>query len=187
MKNRINLLSKQEKYLKLARLFESLRIGIMVLGLAIFTLDIIFFGFLIRQKRQLDLLSTEKKKILDFLLANKEAEAKFVYFRNKENQISALLKNDVQFYPYYNVLNTSLSSASPSGRLESLIIDKNKEVEFSVGFNDIASLTSFFKFAESESFLSNFAKLNLNGFNIGKQGGKSYQLGFKGKFNNLKQ
>lgn len=186
MKNRINLLSKQEKYLRLESLFQTFRIGILVVGLTVFFIDIIFFAILIRQKKQLDSISAEKRKVLDFLVANKEAEAKYVYFRNKENQISTFLKNDVRFFPYYNLLNDSLNSASPPARLDSVIIDKTKEVEFVVGFDDFSALTSFFKFAETNIFLDNFIELKLNGFNIAKQGKSIYQLGFKGKFKELK-
>ncbi len=186
MKNRINLLSKQERYLRLETFFQMLRLGILVLGIVVFLIDVVFFGFLIAQRKQLDSVSSEKKKVLDYLVANKEAEAKYVYFRNKENQISTFLKNDVHFFPYYNVLNASLNSASPPARLDSLIIDKTKEVEFAVGFEDFPALTSFFKFAETNAFLDNFTELKLNGFNITKQGKSIYLLGFKGKFKELK-
>ena len=186
MKRRINLLSKQEKYLKLEELFSKLRFVILIMGVIVFIADIVFFAILIGQKKDLDNRLNEKKSLLQFLVANKEVEAKFVYLRNKETQIATDLKNDVNFYPYYNLLNNSLKSSSPAASLDYVTIDKTKEVDFTVGFTDFSALSSFFKLAESDNFLKNFTILNLEGFNTVSQGQKGYSLNFKGKFIELK-
>jgi len=186
MTRRINLLSKQEKYLKLEGLFSKLRFVILIMGVIVFIVDIVFFAILIGQKNNLDNRLNEKKSLLQFLVTNKEAEARFIYLRNKEQQISTDLKNDVNFYPYYNLLNNSLKSSSPVASLDSVTIDKTKGVDFSVGFTDFNSLSSFFKFAESDDFLKNFTSLNLEGFNTVSQAQKGYSLNFKGKFIEIK-
>lgn len=186
MKKRINLLSKQKKYLNFENLLQRLRLAILVIGIVVLFLDIGFFAVLIKQKTELDLVNEQKKGLLTFLVANKEAETKFIYLRTKENQVANFLKNDVNFFPYYNLLNESLQSASPQARLDSVLIDKDRATEFAVGFDDFVALLSFFKFTETPVFLNNFSELTLGGFNIIQQEKKSYQLSFKGKFTQVK-
>lgn len=182
MKKRINLLSKQKKYLNFENLLQRLRLTILIIGILVLFLDIGFFAILIKQRSELDSVNEQKKSLLTFLVANKEAEAKFIYLRTKESQVSNFLKNDVNFFPYYNLLNESLQSASPQARLDSVLINKDRATEFTVGFDDFVALSSFFKFTESPVFLDNFSELTLGGFNILQQEKKTYQLSFKGKF-----
>ncbi len=106
--------------------------------------------------------------------------------RDKQKQISLYLKNDVNFFPYYNLLNDSLKSSSPEAQLDSVLIDRSKEADFSVAFVDFPSLLSFLKFAESEVFLKNFTDLSLKGFNLGTQQNKSLKLTFNGIFKDIK-
>lgn len=186
MKKKINLLSKQKKYIKLERVFQVLRICILVSGITVFLLDIIFFSLLLQQKKQLDSLTSDKNKLLEFLVANRKEETSFAYFRNKQKQIATYLKNDVNFFPYYNLLNDSLKSSSPEAQLDAVVIDKTKDVDFVVVFADFTSLLSFFKFAESDSFLKNFTNLNLKRFDLGNKDNKNYKLSFKGVFKDIK-
>lgn len=186
MKKKINLLSKQKKYIKLEKVFQVLRVCVLVSGIIVFLLDIIFFSLLLQQKQQLDSLTAEKNKLLEFMVANRKEETSFAYFRNKQKQIASYLKNDVNFFPYYNLLNESLKSSSPEAALDSVVIDKTKDVDFTVVFADFTSLLSFFKFAESDSFLKNFTNLNLKGFDIRTKENKNYKLSFKGSFKDIK-
>ena len=113
-------------------------------------------------------------------------EAKFIYFRNKERQVSKILTEDVNFYPYYNLLKDSLQSSSPEATLETVLIDKNKTVNFMVSFESYQSLLEFFKFAESDNFLANFSTLVLSNFSNAKSVPQRYELGFKGAFQQLR-
>lgn len=178
-------MSRQKKYLRVEDIFLRLRILILFLGVFILVLNAIFFAVLIGKKKQLDLFNTEKKNALLFLSLNKEAEAKFIFFRSKEKQIATFLKQDVNFFPFYNLLLESLKNSSPAARLESVVIGKDRTTEFGVGFDDFNSLSSFLRYAESDDFLKSFDQLTLGGFNILKQQKKTYQISFKGKFKAL--
>ncbi len=182
MKKRINLLVKQKKYTHLEQLFGWLRLSIIVL-VAIFLFLSFFYYVLFNQKKQeADDLQSQKQELLNYLVANKEVEAKFVFFRNKQKQLSDVLQEDVNFYPYYNLLNDSLKSATPEPHLESVVIDQTKNAVFKVSFDNYESLLSFFKFAESERFLQNFSQLSLSNFQSDTRINNNFQLEFKGSF-----
>lgn len=185
---RINLLTKQKKYTDISNLFFKLKYltGFIVL---IFLLSYIFFAIVLSgQQNTLSVLESQKKSLLEYLLQNKQVEAKFVYFRSKERQLSEILKDDVNFYPYYNLLQDSLKSSSPEAALENVVIDKNKTVTFSIGFKDNNSMLDFFKFAESDEFLKNFSQLILNTFSSSVLAtSNSYKLEFKGVFSQLNE
>ncbi|MBI4009079.1 hypothetical protein HY357_02505 [Candidatus Roizmanbacteria bacterium] len=146
-----------------------------------------FYGILLRQKQKIDNLSTQKKDILEFLLANKETEAKFVYFRNKHKQLSDILEGDVNFYPYYFLLKDSLKSSTPEAILDSVVIDKAKTFTFSVSIEDFPTMLSFLRFAESDDFLKNFNQLILSSFSNTQTSKKGYELGFRGVFIDLNE
>jgi len=186
MKKRINLLIKQKKYLQEEKLFYYLKISTYVI-FAIFFISFIFNTlFLIQNKKNLDLKKKEKEMYLQFLLKNKEVEAKFVYFQNKSSQVKNILKNDVNFYPYYSLLKESLKYASPEPVIESISINKDRTTTFVLGFDSTSQLLVFFKFAESPEFLKNFSELSLHQFSLEENKEvKNYTLGLIGKFSLL--
>ena len=55
-------------------------------------------------------------------------------------------------------------------------------VEFTVNFDNYASLLSFLKYAESEDFLKNFNKLILTDFSSSSNADNTHQLKFDGNF-----
>lgn len=187
MKRKINLLTKQKKYLQVAKIFGSLRLVIVVTICFFLVLFATLYFFLSRQSGKINEIQEQKKKVLNYLVKNKEVEAQFIYFRNKQQDISEILKNDVNFYPYYMLLTNSLKSSSPSATLVSLMIDKDKSVDFTVSFDSLNSLLAFFKFTESPSFLNNFDTLNLIGLNLTQQVKNDFKLNFKGKFVKLNE
>ncbi len=190
MKKGINLLIKQQSYLSLEKSFEKIKTGIVLLLLLFLVIYGIFFFLLSQQSKQINDLNLEKQSILDFLVQNKEVEAKFVYFRGKEKQLGEILQQDVNFLPYYNLLKNSLTYSTPEARLDSVVINKDKKVNFSVSFNDYGGILSFLKFAETDEFLNNFNTLVLSNFNTltkNKTQKESYQLQLSGNFVNLQQ
>jgi hypothetical protein len=87
--------------------------------------------------------------------------------------------------PYYDLLNSALGTSTESAVLKSFKINKNREVDFSVAFNNFTELTNFFGFVESEPFLKNFATLSLKNFfalNENDQNKENYELSFTGQF-----
>lgn len=184
MKKNINLLIKQKKYLNEEKFFYYLKIYTYVLFSVFFISIIINLFFLIQNSKKIDLKKREKETYLQYLLKNKEVEAKFVYFRNKSSQIENILENDVNFYPYYNLLKDGLKYASPEPVIESIAINKDRTTSFMLGFDSTPQLLAFLKFAESPDFLKNFSELSLHQFNLEENKDvKNYKLGLVGKFN----
>ena len=184
MKKGINLIIKQKKYLRYENFFRALRV--ILLGLTIFfSITLIsLFAFLFIKNRQLEQLMLEKKNLLNFLSKNKEVEAEFAYFHNKQNRLITILNQDVKFLPYYNLITDSLKSASPEPKLDTIIINKDRSINFTLIFNDANSVIPFLKFAESDQFVNNFSQLIISEFSItSEKDSQSYQLGLVGKLN----
>lgn len=156
----------------------------MVMIIIFFVILIPSFIIVAQQNNQLNGLLEEKKSLLEYLNQNKEVEAEFVYFRNKESQLNGIINQDVNFLPYYNLLTDSLKQASPSPLLDAIVITKDRTVNFTLRFSDTNSITSFLRFAESDKFLNNFSQLVISQFGIElKKGSSNYQLLLLGKFN----
>lgn len=188
MKKRINLITKQKKYLQEEKLFYYLKISTYIIFAIFFVCIAVNLSFLVKSKKNLELKKKEKEMYLQFLLKNKEVEAKFVYFQNKSSQIKNILKNDVNFYPYYTLLKDSLKYASPEPVIESIVINKDRRTTFMLGFESTQQLLAFFKFAESPEFLNNFSELSLHQFSLEERKEvKNYKLGLVGKFNLLNE
>lgn len=186
MKKRINLIRRQKKYYQIDALIRYVRIGIAVVGVIFLVTNLLFFIVLFSEQRNVTALSEKKKSLLQYLLQNKETEARFVFFTTKEKQVANILQGDVKFLPYYHLLSDSLKAASPSGSLKSVLIDKSRAVTFSIEFSDYPALLSFFKFMESDPFLKNFKDLTLSGISVGDQQNKgNFVLDMKGTFNEL--
>lgn len=183
MKKHINLITRQRKYYQADAVIRYFRIIITVLGAAFIAVNLIFFVLLYREQSSIEVLLNDKKNLLDYLIKNKESEARFIFFNTKEKQVTSILKDDVNFYPYYNLLGDSLKHASPEGKLQALILDKDRAVSFTIEFEDYPSLISFFKFMETNEFLKNFTDLTLQSVDVGKAKDKdSYVLNLKGTF-----
>lgn len=185
MKKRINLITKQKKYKSVEKFFGNLRYGTFIsVGLfAVISLGI--FILLTAQKNDVTKLNNEKQELYSYVTANKEAEAKYVYFRNKQKQISDILKDDVNFYPYYQVLQSSLGESSSEAVLDALELDKSRVTKFTISFASYDILISYFKLFESQDFLKNFDELSVVKFNPIELSKDRYQLNFTGKFKHL--
>jgi hypothetical protein len=188
MKKGINLIRRQKKYLRYENFFKILRTLLVVVSVIFFIIFIFSFGITAQNNRKLNDLYLEKKNLLEYLANNKEVEAEFTYFRNKYTQLRSIIDQDVNFLPYYNLLTESLKQASPSPILDAIIITKDRTVNFTLRFDNPSSITSFLKFAESESFLKNFAQLFVGQFNLeSKKGIQNYQLLLVGKLNPINE
>lgn len=189
MRKRINLLKAQKRFIFGEQVFSKLKTAIMLIFVFFLFIYAAFYYLLSQQKREIDELATQKKELIEFFIQNKEKEAKFVYFRNKQKQLSDILKEDVNFFPYYNLLKESLNAVNANVRLDSVLIDKSKSVKFSLGFEDYSSLLNFLSFAESDDFLKNFNQLALVNFskNEIQVANNDYKLNFSGKFSNLNE
>ena len=188
MKKRINLLTKQVEYKSLEKIFKHLRIYIGVFFIVFLIYFSVIFFLLLRQNIEKQKLISQKAELLTYLADQKEAEAKFIYFDSKYKQIKNFLKNDVNFEPYYKILNDSLKLASPEPELQDLKINEKREFNFDLSFSSVENILVFLKFAENDRFLSNFDALTLSDFNYeqsGKENETSLQLHFKGVFKKI--
>ncbi len=186
MKKRINLILKQKQYQHLEHLFQYVRRAVIVVFVLFLASSVVYFVILLNKQTRIKALTAEKKALLSNLLENKEIEAKFVYFNTKEKNITSILKNDVNFYPYYSLLVDSLKSSSPQATLENVLIEKTKSTQFLLSFPKYDSLLSFFKFIESEDFLKNFNELHLVSLSTAGRGTGDIRMNFSGKFIELK-
>ncbi len=188
MRKRINLLTKQIEYKGYEKFFQILRVYLI----GFFGIFLVLFGIvyvlLFSQNSQKQKLLADKENLIQYLNQQREVEAKFMYFDSKYSQLKNYLRNDVNFEPYYKILNDSLKLASPEPELENLKINEKRVFSFDLNFSGIDNILVFLKFAETEKFLQNFEKLTLIGFNFeqtGQEKGTNYQLKFEGIFKKI--
>src|SRR3989338_2006089 len=117
MKKGINLLVKQEQYLKFENAFKQLKVVLVVFCLVAVVEYLGLYLVVHRQKQKADELQSANRSLLAFLVQNKEVEANISYFSGKEKQLSSILKSDVNFYPYYQLLTDSLHLYSAEAKL----------------------------------------------------------------------
>lgn len=189
-KSKINLIVNREDYQKFENYFGLLKLALIGVLLIFF---VIFLGFAINIKSKNDEekdLNTKKKNLLLELGTKKEDEAKISYIGKKYQDLTDYLKDDAFSLPYFELLNSALSSSSESARLKSFLIEKNREVDFTIAFTDFAQLRNSFQLIESENFLKNFETISLKSFTVvGATENKeeNYELSFSGIFVPLKQ
>ncbi len=184
-KTKINLLISREDYRKLENFFYRLRILVAVVGIIFFGILLFFFTFLSQQNKTITSLLEQKKLILQSLKNKENEEAKIVYLGKKYLALKEFIKDDANFLPYYNLLNSALSEATQSAELKLFKITKNREADFTVNFDNFSQVMSFFKFIESETFLKNFEKIVLKSFSINTDEidkKENYELTFTGHF-----
>ena len=184
MRRKINLIKSGRRFADKLSVYIKARNTLVFTFLFFLLTNFFIYYFLSQQNKNVSDLSRKKAELVQFFIDNKEAEAEFVYFSNKQRQLSDVLREDVNFYPYYNLLKESLDKFAFASKLESVFIDKDKSVKFTVTFDDYTNLLSFLKFAESDDFLANFDQLSLINFSTTDTNTfrKEYRLNFIGKF-----
>lgn len=183
--SRINLFQKTEEYKRIARIFSGVRVVfgfVLTLLLAIF---VAFFSYTQSQQKILSDLVREHNKLQRQIITTKADEAELLYFSQKEKQLRDILKEDVQFLPYYNrVLSAVKNFPNSSGaKLSAIDLNKNREVLFTVKFDTYEAFVDFLTYVESEQFLSYFTDLKITNFYLTRdRAQRNYALDFTGKF-----
>lgn len=184
-KTKINLLSSRNDYQKYETYFVWIRFFSVFVGILFIFILIIFFVFILNQISTINQLTKVKKDLL-VLLQNKEQEqANIILINDKYTLLQDYLKEDAKSLPYYTLLSNALNISSESGKLKSFTINKKRETTFSVGFENFNNLMSFFRFVESKTFLQNFERVSLKGFNAiqnTKDKKDNYEITFNGVF-----
>lgn len=184
-KTKINLLIDRVDYQKTEAVFYWLRLTLVIFGVLLFGIIIYFVVTFTRQNQTMNSLLNQKKLLLESLQGRQNDEAKVIYLEKKYRALKEFLKDDAYSLPYYNLLNSALVGSTESARLKLFQISKNREVEFTVTFNNFSDLMSFFKFIESEKFLKNFENIVLKSFSTrGSDANEkeNYELAFTGRF-----
>jgi hypothetical protein len=188
MKNtKINLLTYKANYQNLEKYFAYFRYSVIGLSIIFFGVVLYFLASALTLNGKISNLESRKANFLQALIDKKENEAKILFIQKKYQAMEKFLEDDAKFSPYYNLLVSTLSSSTESARLKSFQIDKERNIDFWVTFNNFREMAGFFEFVESEKFLSNFEKLSLKSFNTvsDKKQQENYELSFYGKFINI--
>lgn len=188
-KTKINLIISREDYQKYEKYFYWLKIityGLFGFFLFLFLIFVILIKI---NSNNNDKLNLQKSSLLKTLAEKKSDEARIFYLQKKYDDLNNYLKDDAFSSLYYGLLNQALKQSSESSTLKSFEINKNRQVEFSIAFEEFPELMSFFKFIESEIFLKNFETISLKSFTIiGDENKKeNYELSFTGTFIKIKQ
>lgn len=185
MKKGINLLIKQDQYIRYERVFKQLKL-VLVLFCLVALLEYLGLYLVVQRQREKTVeLQNQNQTLLNYIVQHKQVEANLLFFKQKEQQLVTILKTDVNFYPYYELLTNSLLQYGPQAKLVSLTMDNTHESEFTLQFPDYSSMLTFFKFAETDEFVKNFATLMLANFTATPGEQQSYQLVFKGTFKEI--
>ena len=186
---KINLIINREDYQKYEKYFFWLKIiAYGLFGFFLF-LFLVFFILIKTNSNNNDKLILQKSSLLKALTEKKGDEARIFYLQKKYDDLINFLKDDAFSSLYYGLLNQALKQSSESSTLKSFEINKNRQVEFSIIFEEFPELMSFLKFIESEIFLKNFETISLKSFTIiGDENKKeNYELSFAGIFIKIKQ
>lgn len=185
MKKRINLLTKHEKYIKIENIFSKIRIFTIVITTIFFLTNLLLFSLLINAQQEIKQLNLKKEELLKFMIDNADIEAKYKIFSIKYSSLKDILAQDVNFFPYYNIINESLKASTTDAIIKSIEIDKDKQTTFSVSFATFEEMINFLTNIENPDFTKNFQSLTLKSFSLiqGKEINKNeYLLNFEGKF-----
>ncbi len=187
---KINLLTYKSDYRKIEKYFSFMRYFILFFSI-IFLVVVFCFYFLVGSKNQkINNLLDRKKRLLESIQDKKDNEAKIIFIQKKYQVLKDFLTGDAYFLPYYNLLNSALKPASEAASLETIQIDKQRQVDFTVSFKQFKELTNFLKFVESQEFLKQFENLSLKSFSA-QSGGKDvegkYVLSFYGQFTKINE
>ncbi len=186
---KINLLSQHRNYLLYQNYFLMFKKIVYLLTGLFFVFLITSLIFIATKKKQMDVLIQKEQNLQTFIKNNFPLEENFKNFNNLFSQLKENLNKDVNFYPYYNLINDSLKISTNPPVIESLKIDQNKKVNFTLSFNNMTHLIEFLDYVEKETFLTNFINLKLESFSVESQSllntSTSYKLSFVGQFKKI--
>jgi type II secretory pathway component PulL len=183
-KNRVNLLITKADYNRYENFFSRLRIVSLFISFVLLFSTLLIYLTFFKKKADLDSLIKEKNNINKEISAKSQNFTKLNAIIDRYELLGKYLKEDANFLPYYTLLISSLSESTNSAKIEAFKIDKQRNTQFTVSFNNFIELMNFFKLIESKKFLDNFEILSLKKFNLISDSLliQNYQLVFNGKF-----
>jgi len=185
MKRYINLLTQRKDYQKKEKFFSRFRRMTTLLGVVTILFLIIVFAIEEKIKKEYQTLLAKKQDFLNQLISKKDVEKQIIYFNEKSNFFNKVLKEDINFLPYYRVLKTYLPVSTQSADISMIKYNNTKKVEFVLTFSNYQDLYNSLSNLENEKFLNLFDELTLNSINLSETKIRNYQLSFRGRFKPL--
>lgn len=166
MRKRANLLLQKKDYFKLEKYFYYFRgftIGFGIISIIILIMVVYLMISLRLDNDRIDLQISDNQK---FIINNAEVKTGINYFNQKNNLLSEILKNDVNFLPYYNKLNEFIPVSTEEATISNVNFDNKREIGFTMNFNSYEEFVGFLGALQDKSFLEIFDKLTLESFAI---------------------
>ncbi|HLL60383.1 MAG TPA: hypothetical protein VK338_01580 [Candidatus Nitrosocosmicus sp.] len=185
MKKRANLILKKKSYENLEKVFGYFRIFTFLFVFSIFVS--IFTLFILKNKsnQEKQKLNTEKTILLESILARKEVEKNALLFNQRGITFNNFLKQDVNFLPYYKLLQKYLPLSSQAASIEKIDYDNKRNVTIVLRFNNYDNFYNSLSFLQDKEFLSIFDSLTLEAFSINEAKVNNYTLTLSGKFKQI--
>lgn len=185
MRKRINLLYKKKDYQNIERIFINLRRFTFALGAVSVLLLLIIFVLKTGAKSKYEEKLSTKQQHLTQLLAKKDIETKAIYFNEKSTVLKSYLKDDINFLPYYQKLQTYLPVSTDYTSIELINFDNERNAEIVLSFSNYDDFYRHLSRFENEQFLGIFENLMIDSFTLSEEKSQSYQLKLIGKFKPL--
>lgn len=186
MKKKANLLLRKKNYQQLEKFFAYFRVVTFFLVAALFISIISLFLLMNSIKTQRQKLTAAKELLLTSIISRKDIETKALYFNQKGVALNTYLKDDVNFLPYYNQLQTYLPISSQSASIESIDYDNKRNVSVVLKFTNYDDFYNSLSSLQNSRFLSIFDSLSLEAFSITEAKVNNYSLQLVGKLKELK-
>lgn len=168
MKQRINLFdyyhtsaNKNAKVIKQIRFYCVTTTVILV---------IIFAALFIARfelNRRIKSLQKEEGIIIANIVNSQNKDSSLEQLVARKELIQTYLKDDVQFTPYYRLVQTFLAN-KPNVQLSNFSLNNKRETEFSFTVSDYDSYKALIQELEKSAFVKNFNELEMSGVAIEK-------------------
>jgi hypothetical protein len=186
MKKHINLLLKRPGYKKIELFFDYFKIVTIFIGFCSFASAFVLFLVVNSARAEYNSLLVQKQQYLQDINQKQDIEKKALYINQKSSTVNTILKNDLNFLPYYTLLQQYLPLDSNAASIESIEYNNKREVEIILAFNNYAEFYNSLANLQDQKFLSIFESLKLESFTITEEKNNIYRLSLKGKFKQIK-
>jgi hypothetical protein len=166
MRKRANLLLQKKDYFKLEKYFYYFRGFTVGFGIVSIIILIIIVYMMIGLRLENDRINLQISDNQKYINKNADIKTGINYFNQKNNLLSDILKNDVNFLPYYNKLNEFIPVSTEEAAISNVNFNNKREIGFTLNFNSYDEFISFLGALQNQSFLEIFDKLSLESFSI---------------------
>ena len=178
----INLLH-QHKVSKLTqRIVVTIRVASIVAGLVVLISLASLFVLKKTTEARISAQTLQKSQIMSRIVKNQDKEAGALLLNQKFKQIQLVSKAEPPFLDYYQTLFATLPNSSESGRIASIIIQKNSSTTVQLTFPNILAMTKFLSTIESEDFKKSFIEVVTSNISFSGDGSKELFFTLNVKF-----